>query len=230
MIQIAAIMPCRGRAEQTVRNVRRLLATAGDVAWRLVLVCDGDQEVYNTLSMASVRDKLPGDHLVEVIGPNQSGKIPQHGYWGAMKLGAMVYPDAPLLCGLANDLLPGKDWLARAVAEYRCCFGDGDGLMGFNDGIHAFEHSPHFLISRRLLQHYGGWPVWYQHNFGDLELCTRAREDSRYGKASWAVLYHDHWLTGNKPDAVYAEGMASNDADRRLFDQRRAAGWPRVSR
>lgn len=228
-MDVAAIMPCRGRPEQTVTNVRRLLATAGDVAWRLVLVCDGDQEVYNTLSMASVRDKLPGDHLAKVIGPNQSGQIPQHGYWGAMELGAMVYPDAPLLVNLANDLIPGRHWLARGVAAYRARFGDGDGMMGFNDGLHGPEHSSHFLISRALLDKYGGWPVWYRHNFGDTELCARAQQDGCYGKAAWAVLFHDHLENGAADDAVYQEGRATYQQDAALFAERRGAGWSRVT-
>lgn len=230
-MKIVAIMPCRGRAEQTVANVRRLLAAAGDVEWYLVLVCDGDESVYRMLSQSAMERPAPGDETVHAIGPDGTGRFTQHGYWGALELGAMVYPTATHFVNLANDLLPGRDWLRRAVAEYRCCFGeDGDGLMGFNDGIHGPDHAPHFLISRRLLDHYGGWPVWYQHNFGDTELCLRAQQDGRYGKAPWAVLFHDHWINGGQQDTVYAEGMASNDADRALFEERRGAGWPRVSR
>jgi hypothetical protein len=134
--------------------------------------------------------------------------------------------DTPLLCGLANDLLPGRDWLARGLSAYRETFGQGDGLLGFNDGIHGVDHSPHFLISRRLLERYGGWPVQYWHNYGDLELCQRAIRDGLYAKAPWAVLYHDHHITGGQHDAVYREGDASVQQDRQLYEQRRRAGWP----
>lgn len=208
-------MPCWGRAEQTVRNVRRLLATAGRVEWQLWCV------------VSNLHDPMLGSAL------NDTGArvafLPEFTYWKALDyMVKQIVPDVPLLAGLANDLLPGRDWLARAASEYRCCFGQGDGLMGFNDGIHGEELSPHFLISRGLLDRFGGWPTWYSHNYGDAELCARAQELERYGKAPWAVLYHDHPITGATSDHVYAEGAATNDRDGLLFQQRRAQRWPRA--
>lgn len=119
-MDVAAIMPCRGRAAQTVQNVRRLLATAGDAEW--VLWCVG-----------ATPDVMP---LRAHFGPAvvvhaAQERIP---YWLAMKI-PMSETDAPLLVNLANDLIPGRHWLARGVAAYRARFGDGDGLMGFNDEI-----------------------------------------------------------------------------------------------
>lgn len=213
-MDVAAIMPCRGRAAQTVANVRRLLATADDTGWELILVCDGDRETYDL-----IRRELPD---VTVGGSQQ-----QQGYWRCLQQG-MQQASAPLLVNLANDLIPGRHWLARGVAAYRARFGDGDGLMGFNDGLHGPEHSPHFLISRALLERYGGWPVWYSHNFGDTELCRRAQQDGVYGKAPWAVLFHDHVENGAPDDAIYQEGRASYERDALLFEERRRAGWPIV--
>lgn len=228
-MDVAAIMPCRGRAEQTVTNVKRLLATAGyEGWWRLILVCDGDQEVYDALSQSAREQPVPGGEVVRVIGPDGSGRFVQHGYWGALELGAMVYPNATHLVNLANDLLPGRHWLARGVAAYRARFGDGDGLMGFNDGLHGPEHSPHFLISRGLLERYGGWPVHYQHNFGDTELCRHAQQDGCYGKAAWAVLYHNHLENGAADDEVYRAGRETYEQDARLFEERRRLGWPGI--
>lgn len=213
---IAAIMPVRGRSEQTVRNVTRLLSTAGRVEWSLTCIGGEDENaVLQACSAAGAKVR----HILH---------RPRLTYWEALHEETALN-DAPLLIGLANDLLPGRDWLSRAFAEYRCCFGDGDGLLGLNDGIHADMLSPHFLISRSLLERFGGWPVWYQHNYGDAELCARAQLSGLYVKAPWAVLYHDHPITGGAGDGVYDEGMATNDRDAQLFQQRRAAGWPRVS-
>lgn len=226
-MQIAAIMPCRGRAEQTATNVRRLLATAGmqhGHDWFLYLAGGDDETGLIWQVINEVADRI-GQSITIATSAR-----PRETYWQALDMATKV-TDYPLLVNLANDLLPGRDWLARAVAEYRCCFSEnGDGLMGFNDGIHGPDHAPHFLISRRLLDHYGGWPVWYSHNYGDAELCLRAQQDGRYGKAPWAVLFHDHHINGGQRDAVYAEGDASLEADRALFEERRRAGWPRVSR
>lgn len=206
---IAAIMPCRGRPEQTIANVKRLLATAGKVEWDLHLVVGGEPEL--AAQLRGLVEKL-------TIWPNRLT------YWEALTLiTADTY--TPLLCNLANDLLPGRDWLARGLAAYRARFGDGDGLMGFNDGVHGPELSPHFLISRVLLERYGGWPVRYKHAYGDTELCVRAQQDGLYGKAPWACLYHNHPFLGAENDSVYDEGMASLGEDRALFYQRRAQGW-----
>ena len=101
--------------------------------------------------------------------------------------------------------------------------------MGFNDGIHDHDLSPHFLIDRDLLTYMGGWPVWYKHTYGDAELCARTIELGMYGKAAWATLYHDHPISGGADDAVYIEGRASIDQDAALFHKRKEQGWSRVS-
>lgn len=213
---IAAIMPCRGRPEQTVRNVKRLLATAGNVEWKLYLVCDGDREVYNT-----IRQALPD----VTIGGSQQ----KQGYWRCLQQAtSQQATEENLIANLANDLLPGQHWLQRAVSAHRQTFPDGYGMVGFNDGHHETGHSCHFLIDRDLLTHLGGWPVWYDHNFGDTELCQRAIALGLYVKAPWATLFHDHPYFGGADDQVYAEGRARVERDQQLYEQRRAAGWPSV--
>ena len=220
-MDVAAIMPCRGRAAQTVANVRRLLATAGlehGREWYLYLVSGWDDAV----DVSGIASEVAGDTGQSVIVMSSSDPVLT--YWQALEM-PMRVSDVPLFVNLANDLIPGRHWLARGVAAYRARFGDGDGLMGLNDGLHGPEHSSHFLISRSLLDRYGGWPVWYTHNFGDTELCRRAQADGCYGKAPWAILFHDHLENGAQDDVVYQEGRASYDADARLFEERRRAGW-----
>src|SRR5688572_13792793 len=107
-MKVAAIMPCRGRAEQTVANVRRLLATAGDVDWKLYLV-GGDNEVGLIWKACS-----QADITLEKISMITSATR-RVTYWQALTM-AMEHTDAPLLACLANDLLPGQHWLQRAVA------------------------------------------------------------------------------------------------------------------
>jgi hypothetical protein len=215
-VRVAAIMPCRGRAEQTVANVRRLLATAGDVDWQLICMVDRDPAVERALAQSD----LPVWRIATA----------RTGYWYALQQATDYWwNDFTHVANLANDLLPGQHWLARAVAAFDYSF-DRDGMVGFNDGHHQVEHSPHFLISRSLLTRYGGWPVWYDHNFGDTELCQRAIEDELYVKAPWAVLYHNHPYFGGADDGVYAEGRAQSERDHQLYEQRRMQGWPTASR
>lgn len=222
--RITAILPCRGRPEQTARNVGRLLATAGLVygeAWELRLLGGADEGAM----LAQIASETAGatGHSI-IIGTSAAPRLT---YWQAMALGTLD-SQAPLICNLANDLLPGQHWLRRGLDAYEAVFGPNDGLLGFNDGHHLLEHSCHFLVSRTLLASLGGWPVWYDHNYGDTELCRRTAELDAYAKAPWAVLYHDHPYFGGADDATYAEGRAQAMRDGQLFNERRRAGWPRV--
>ncbi len=209
-------MPCRGRPEQTVTNVRRLLATAGYEDWKLICI-GGDAERETLIACSQVGAKVR--HVLD---------MPRLTYWQALAF-ETEHTDAPLLCNLANDLIPGMHWLNRAVTAYQHAFGSGDGMIGFNGDSHEAGHSCHFLISRGLLERYGGWPTHYDHNYGDTELCQRAIADRCYGKAPWALLFHDHPYFGGQDDSVYAEGRAREARDRALFEERKRLGWPAVN-
>jgi hypothetical protein len=222
-MNIAAIMPCRGRAEQTVANVKRLLATAGDVEWSLICVVDGDDDAMLAIGeMIERSPDLTGRLFYRFLRPSHGQRW---GYWRSLEL-ATTESQATHFVNLANDLLPGMHWLKRAADAYQATFGSDDGMIGFNGDSHEVDHSCHFLISRGLLDRYGGWPTWYDHNFGDTELCQRSIADGCYAKAPWALLYHDHPYWGGQDDAVYAEGRANVERDQALYQQRRAQGWP----
>lgn len=210
-------MPCRGRPDQTIRNVQRLLATAGAADWQLFLV--GTEA--DVAPFGSQFDPA----RVSVIGV-QAERLT---YWQALQF-VTDRTEAPLLANLANDLIPGQHWLARAVAAYDETFPEEQdyGMLGFNGDSHGLEHSCHFLIDRDLLTYLGGWPVWYDHAFGDTELCQRTIALGRYAKAPWALLFHDHPYFGGVDDDVYAEGRANASYDERLFLQRRASAWPTI--
>ena len=213
-MNIAAILPCRGRAEQTIANVKRLLGAAGH-PFQLICGIDGDAAVGQALTDAD----LPIWRFATET---------RAGYWRTLQAATDHWPEFLHLVNLANDLLPGQYWLKRAVAAFTQQFGDGPGLLGFNGDSHEVGHSCHFLIARSLLDRYGGWPTWYDHNYGDTELCQRATRDGLYAKAPWALLYHDHPYWGGRDDAVYAEGRAQVARDQVLYERRRKMGWPRV--
>lgn len=211
MSSVAAILPCRGRVEQTIANAGRLLATAGTNDWRLYAV--GGQEEQAVLTQ-----------LAKIGAHTFVADTPCLTYWQALDY-VTSRTNEPLICTLANDLLPGMHWLARAIVAYRETFGDAPGMIGFNGDSHELDHSCHFLISRALIAEYGGWPLHYQHNFGDTELCQRAIADGRYAKAPWALLYHNHPYWAAPDDQVYAEGRATVDRDQAIYERRRARQW-----
>jgi hypothetical protein len=210
---IAAILPCRGRHEQTIANVKRLRDTAG-APFQLIAV--GGKPDFALLDQLAAMDVYVLRSDVERVT-----------YWQALA-GATAQTEATHLINLANDLLPGQHWLRRAVEAYAGTFRGLSGLLGFNGDSHEVGHSCHFLIARSLLDRYGGWPVWYDHSYGDTELCQRAIGDGLYAKSAWALLYHDHPYWGGQDDAVYQEGRALVDRDAALYEQRRRAGWPAV--
>lgn len=212
-MNVAAIMPCRGRPEQTVACVRRLLSTAGAP---FQLICVGGKDEHALL-----------DQLAPLGVTVLKSDATRVTYWQALTY-ATERTNAHLLVNLANDLLPGQHWLKRAIDAYQEQWpGPNDyGLLGFNGDSHEVGHSCHFMIDRDLLTYLGGWPAHYDHAFGDTELCQRAIALGLYAKAPWAILYHDHPYWGGTDDAVYAEGRAAVSRDQALYEQRRKAGWP----
>ena len=130
MSQVLAIMPCRGRADQTLRNVQRLLTTAGYDAWQLVCMVDADVVVQQAITESQLPVWCMATHT--------------RGYWPALRQATNHWPEFSLIVNLANDLIGGHQWLARAVAAYRATFGDGLGMIGFNGDHHEVGHSCHF--------------------------------------------------------------------------------------
>lgn len=208
------ILPCYGRHVQTLEYATRMRRKAGTVAALWVAV-GGPDERHTLVELQA----CGWAHI----------KLPSHAtYWEALAEAteATAPRGVPILCAVANDVWAGDAWLERGLSAYRERFPDGEGLMGFSGDGHAVAHSCHFLIGRRLLEHLGGWPVHYKHNFGDTELCLRAQALGRYGKATRAVLEHKHvWAGKAEDDAVYQTGRAGWADDEALFRARQARGW-----
>jgi len=205
---ILCILPCWGRHEQTKRNAARLITAAGSVDMPVQWVA--------TIPPQDAGLTLDGWEVIHTAKPLT--------YWHALKYltDNVQYTHT---VNLANDLLPGRDWLARGWRDYQTRFTTRSGLLGFNDGLHESTHSPHFLIARDLLTDFGGWPVWYYHEYGDTELCQRAQACVRYAKSAYAILYHDHPYTGAPMDTEYTDAWAMRRDDMALFQKRKAAGW-----
>lgn len=211
------LAPVRGRSVETLALLPRLFSTAG-MPFTLCVIVDGDTELAQQLSGA--RKSFP-------VLVNET----REGYWHCLRRAAQE-THGEFLVNLANDLLPGASWLKRALDAYRSTFGDGEGLIGFNDGVHFGEHAAHFLVKRTLLQRWYGadyFPVMYAHSHGDVEISVRAQEEGKFAVANFAILYHNHYFNGRKDDAVYAEGRERIDEDRLLFRHRLEHRWKAAS-
>lgn len=220
---ILAILPARGRVAETVALIPRLLSTAGDVPWRLVVAVDDDPAL-----LAAVKSQTYAGR-VRIMGYTS-----RRGYWRILSdvtQWAMESSGGKIthVVGLANDLLPGHEWLKRAHAAWAGFEApDTAGpLVAFNDGV-RLQHAAHCLMSTALARRWYGpayWPSMYDHLWADNELTERATQEGRFYHAPWAVLYHNHFLTGQPMDAVYQFSHTHESADRRLYERRRANGW-----
>lgn len=213
-MRVSAILPCYGRHEQTLALIPRLLFSAGidQSDWELICVTQGDSDLASKLQAISGIRVLAGKTNV--------------GYWRALKV-ATQRSMAPILCNLANDLLPGHHWLRKALTAYDATFKDGVGMLGLNDGIRT-DQSAHFLISRSLLESWYGeelWPIMYAHSFGDSEMCDRAKAMEKYVIAPFAVVLHNHLYNGAPDDEVYKLGRQSMGVDKELYVMRKANNW-----
>ena len=219
---LLGILPCRGRKEVTLECVKRLLYTSPieTYPWKLVTVSGKEDR-----GIVNATAKLGAIPLIDESKDRLT-------YWEALQYATDTFTDFPLLANLANDLLPGGNWLQKGLIAYDKTIGrDNTGLVGFNGDSHGPEDACHFIIHRELLKQYGGWPTWYNHNFGDAELCQRASDDKKYFKAPWALLYHNHayFYGEERNDYVYTEGRKFEKEDADLFRKRRAEGWPSVA-
>ena len=210
-MRILAVMPAAGRVEVTIPLLSRLRNTAGMDFELVLVVTRGDP-------LAAELGRYDTAECCAVIEQDDYA-----GYWRAMRDGCRGR-DFDLVANLANDILPGYHWLKRAVAFYVRHFGSGkDGLVGFNDGIHQSKYGGHFMVSRDLLRSYYGndlWPVIYAHAGGDAEVWGRAINDGLAITAPWAVLYHNHPLTGADGDAVYDGNDARSEGSDELYQAR----------
>lgn len=220
---VSVLMPCKGRPEQTVALLPRLFQTAGDVSWELICVVDEDRTVAQALQTFNASQQAAGAPQVAIT------ELPQRqGYWKALAHGTRL-ARGRILANIANDVLPGLGWLARAVRSFDRLYPDGRGVLGWNDGLLFDGHTGHLLIGRDLAAAWYGaahWPTFYDHLYGDTEICQRAIADELYAVDTRAVLFHNHPVIGQALDGVYQFSHTRIDDDARIFEQRRALQWP----
>ena len=212
---IVVVMPIRGRTTQTVDAFRRLWATANVPAQYIAV---GGRDDMDTINAAAELN-----HVQPLIAD-----VPRLSYWGALSMATQAVSDDTLVATVANDLLPVVGWLSRAKRDFEYYSRvNRDAVIGFNGDGYGDEHACHFLLPMRVIRRFGGWPVWYDHNFGDNEIVTRAKQESIWYKSPYAILYHNHPMIGaaQNYDATYEKGSLLFSRDGNLFERRKATNW-----
>jgi hypothetical protein len=222
MYQVVVVMPVYKRREQAVAAMRRLVHLSGN---------GGDQFYARFVAIGGTDERETLAEMATIPGVNAlMGASERMTYWSALAAATQAEPVEALLVGVGSDVLPAVHYLQHVVHEYDRH--GGDPIVGFNgDGYSPLPgrtqpHSAHFLISKRRLLQYGGWPVWYTHNFGDTELIERATDDRAYVKSPWAILFHDHpHIAGAHYDPTYDDGAEQFARDRMTYHERKRNLW-----
>jgi len=219
-MDISLLMPCKGRVEQTIDLLPRLYHNAGSgVAWELICIVDEDHEVAQALMEWKDAQRANWMYVLP-----QAQRI---GYWKALAAGSKV-AQGRLLANIANDVLPGRNWLQWGKETFDALYPNGYGVVGWNDGLCWEDRTGHLLCGRVLLEQWYGkdcWPTFYDHLYGDTEICHRAMEEGVYAINKKAVLFHNHHVLGKPIDPVYVKSYEKERDDARLFHYREHHQW-----
>jgi hypothetical protein len=129
----------------------------------------------------------------------------------------------------ADDLVPQSGWIDHALAELDRI--GGHGLIGLNDlSSDGNEYAAHWLADRSFIKNeLGGvmYPPAYKSWWCDREVTDRAKALDLYSWAKSATVEHLNYTFGKSQlDRTYREAGLNYEADRLLYEQRKAAGFP----
>lgn len=168
--------------------------------------------------------------------------VPEYpGYWRSQNALAKailaVDPDFRALCCAADDMRPDPNLMSYEIAEeYLGRFPDGFGVMqpiGDDlDGTDRICGSP-FFGRGWIEEGYADGPyhAGYMQFFQDEELRIVAGRLGVLWDRPDLTHYHAHWTRSDRGKASKTDYQAANDkfwaADRRVFEARKAQGFPR---
>jgi glycosyltransferase involved in cell wall biosynthesis len=129
----------------------------------------------------------------------------------------------------ADDLVPQDGWLDHALSVLDEM--GGHGLVGLNDLSSDGEvYAAHWLADRRFIaDELGGvmYPPMYKSWWCDREVTERAQKLGLYRWAKRAIVDHNNYTFGkSQMDRTYRDARENYEADRMLYEQRKAAGYP----
>jgi hypothetical protein len=128
----------------------------------------------------------------------------------------------------ADDIRWHDDWLKES---FRVADGSGAQVIGLNDGhTNLDDYAPHYMAHRDYIEnHQAGFfvPPVYQSWWFDRDVCQKAQALDLYAPAwlTWVEHRHPDWKTAPMDD-TYQEARPLHEEDRRLYEQRKRAGFP----
>ncbi len=225
-MNVAIIMPSKGRPSQLRRNATDLLMQLPPMGVELCLLL---AVIWN--------DEPTVDAARDLAATWQDAYV----------MVGIVYRETDTTCvqgfnqgylalkGTADWYVLGSDdqvyksgWLAEALAV---AADTGAQVIGLNDGhTNIDDYAPHYMMSGRFIEeHLGGLmvPPAYRSWWFDREVCEIAKRAGLYAPAWLAHVEHQHPDWGTAPmDGTYREMWPTHDVDKQLWLDRQRSGYP----
>lgn len=209
-MRVAVLLPTRGRVQQAVNCIDRLLDTAPvDV----FLVTEDPAEKFLGLpDQAGVHFLSCSDGMWATQKWNMALKAAAR--WDAFVLGA-------------DDLVFGDGWLDETMKLVE----RGFGCVSFNDFVtDGNQLGTHYLMTKSFITDFNGGVMVCPHYRSwclDVETTERAKRAGAYAWASQAMVEHRHvHFKKSSMDATYQRGYLSHQYDQMILAVRQRAGWP----
>lgn len=217
MRKVAILFPTAYRPRELARCLNSLFDTL-DRRTVAILVSPIEDDIQ------SIRVALDVAQKVRSREEYEKGSL--YGYNFCLK----ALPDADVYAIAADDLVFYPNWLGRALFHLDEM---GGGLVGYNDlSSDGNQYAAHGLVSRDfLIETMGGrlCPPDYKTWWADFEWTDKAKAVGRYHWAQDAIVEHLHYSFGKAPlDRTYTEAHQNYEADRAVYEARRAAGFPQT--
>lgn len=127
----------------------------------------------------------------------------------------------------SDDMVPQRpDFASRILEIYNEFWPDGDGVLHLNDGRTGARLNTLPIFDRKYFDRFG---YCYSNRYVSLFADDEFQQVSeRLGRAIYVneiVIAHD-WIGDFAPDELHRFNDSFYDRDQRVFEQRRAAGFP----
>ena len=213
-MKISIIIPTYCRPRQVHDFTAQLIRTVERFDTEIIVVAEVNE---NALSLVKA---LP---VVTTFHKDWRGSMANWNIGAGMATG-------DILALFSDDLFPLDNWLDKALEQMEiagCCYCGLNDLLGRN----GWDSDPtHWIITRQgIIDHCGGciMPPAYTMTYGDNEIAARLRRANQYTWCKQAMVDHRHPSQGKaKTDRGYLNMQRHLDADRLIFEARKALDWP----
>lgn len=212
---VSILIPSTDRAEKLGRTLASVAETVGGIS--VEIVCSLSYTDPESLALVA--------GLPVVVTAKHAGLTGAVRAWNE----AAAACRGDVLAMIGDDVICLPGWLERALTSLESL---GDGVVGMNDlnRKDGRRFATHIVTTRHYCQQHNGGVLLcpaYTHYYPDVEICERAGKLGKYVFNPDAQVDHQHHLFGKHDgDHVYQWALTHYERDQRMYERRRAAGFP----